>query len=222
MIRFSTVELMDEQKCYDYLVEILHPKGLCCPACGTPAEQAKVHRRDRAPILCFRCACGRSYNAFAGTVWQGTHNRCSVIVRMLQGFAQGIPTLHLAQALAIDRKQLLERRHKLQELAAQTCDRSPLPDPVVEADEMYQNAGEKGIPHPDPEDPPRCRANQARGHGTWDSDRPPVLGIVGRESGRIQLFLKKTVHERILRQRCSTPARRTAPSIPTSGAPITI
>jgi hypothetical protein len=28
MIRFSTVELMDEQKCFDYLVEILHPGGL--------------------------------------------------------------------------------------------------------------------------------------------------------------------------------------------------
>jgi hypothetical protein len=29
MIRFSTLQLMDEQKCYDYLVEILHPEGLC-------------------------------------------------------------------------------------------------------------------------------------------------------------------------------------------------
>jgi hypothetical protein len=27
-------------------------------------------------------------------------------------------------------------------------DRNPLGDAVVEADEMYQNAGEKGIPHP--------------------------------------------------------------------------
>jgi hypothetical protein len=46
MIRFSTVELMDEQKCYDYLVEILHPGGLCCPECEDPVEQSKVHRRD--------------------------------------------------------------------------------------------------------------------------------------------------------------------------------
>jgi len=52
-------------------------------------------------------------------------------------------------------------------------------------------SGSKGILHPDPEDPPRRRANQARGHGTWESDRPPVLGIVGRESGQIQLILKK-------------------------------
>jgi hypothetical protein len=30
---------------------------------------------------------------------------------------------------------------------------------------MYQNAGEKGIPHLDPGDPPRRRANKRRGHG---------------------------------------------------------
>lgn len=58
---------------------------------------------------------------------------------------------------------------------------------MTEADEMYQNAGEKGIKHPDPEDPPRRRGNKARGHGTWDSDRPPVFGVVGRECGHIYL-----------------------------------
>ena len=41
------------------------------------------------------------------------------------------------------------------------------------------------MPHPDPADPPRRRANQAAGHGTWDTDRPPVPGVVGRESGRL-------------------------------------
>jgi hypothetical protein len=191
MIRFSTVELMDEQKCYDYLVELLHPNGLCCPECKTPVEHSKVHRRDRAPILCVRCSCGRIYNALAGTLWEGTHHRCSRIVRILQGFAQGTPTLHLAKELSIDRKHLLERRHKIQELLAQACNRDPVPDEVVEADEMYQNAGEKGLLHPDPEDPPRRRANQARGHGTWETDRPPVRGIVGRGSGQVQLMLKK-------------------------------
>jgi transposase-like protein len=114
-----------------------------------------------------------------------------VIVRILQGFAQGIPTLHLAKELGIDRKHLLERRHKIQEFVAQACIREALLDEVVEADEMYQNAGEKGVLHSDPEDPPRRRANKAQGHGTWDTDRPPVLGIVGRESGQVQLILKK-------------------------------
>lgn len=182
---------MDEKKCYNFLLEILHPNGLRCPSCRTPFEQSKVHRRDRAPVLYFRCSCGRIYNAFSRTIWQGTHHSCSLIVLILKGFAQGITTLHLAKELGLDPKHLLVRRHHIQKLAEQACPRDPLTDDVVESDEMYQNAGEKGKLHPDIEDPPRHRANKARGHGTWDTDRPPVLGIVGRYSGQVQLIVKK-------------------------------
>src|SRR5262249_8199960 len=42
-----------------------------------------------------------------------------------------------------------------------------------------------GVPHTDPDDPPRRRANRAKGHGTWETDRPPVPGVVGRASGRV-------------------------------------
>jgi transposase len=58
---------------------------------------------------------------------------------------------------------------------------------VTEADEMFQNAGEKGDRHARPGDPPRRRAHQRRGHGTHDNDRPPVAGVFGRESGQVRL-----------------------------------
>ena len=47
--------------------------------------------------------------------------------------------------------------------------------------------GKKGELHPDPTDPPRCRANKLRGHGTYANDRPPIVGTVGRESGQVRL-----------------------------------
>lgn len=47
--------------------------------------------------------------------------------------------------------------------------------------------GKKGIPHTDPADPPRRRGNQAVGHGTWQNDRPPIAGVVGRTSCRWHL-----------------------------------
>ena len=46
--------------------------------------------------------------------------------------------------------------------------------------------GKKGIPHLDPDDPPRRRGNKVRGHGTWENDRPPVAGVVGRPSGQVR------------------------------------
>lgn len=36
-------------------------------------------------------------------------------------------------------------------------------------------------------DPPRRRANKRRGHGTYENDRPPVIGTVGRDSGHCRL-----------------------------------
>ena len=47
--------------------------------------------------------------------------------------------------------------------------------------------GKKGERHSDPADPPRRRANKRKGHGTYDNDRPPIVGTVGRESGQVRL-----------------------------------
>jgi transposase len=47
--------------------------------------------------------------------------------------------------------------------------------------------GKKGEEHFDPLDPPRRRANKARGRGTYANDRPPIVGSVGRESGQVRL-----------------------------------
>ena len=41
--------------------------------------------------------------------------------------------------------------------------------------------------HFDAADPPRCPANKQRGRGTFANDRPPVLGVIGPESGTIRL-----------------------------------
>ena len=53
-----------------------------------------------------------------------------------------------------------------------------LTDLATEADEMFQNAGEKGTPQQEAEDFPRCRANNRRGLGTMINDRPPIQGVV--------------------------------------------
>lgn len=189
---FSLLPYMDEDACYTKLLDLFHPKGLACPACGE-ARRFGVHRRHRAPVLDYQCAgCGRVFNAWTGTVLEGTHRRPSQILLLLRGIAQGEPTARVARELGCDRRWLLELRHRLQGFALRGLDRNPLDDAVLEGDEMYQNAGEKGILHDDPDDPPRRRANDRRGHGTFANDRPPVVGVVGRESGEIRLEVVET------------------------------
>jgi len=140
---FPLKDLMDEQACYDFLVLLLHPEGLACPRCRR-ADGLKIHRHDRAPILVYRCPhCLRIFHAFTATVLHGTKRTAREWVLILRGFAQGVPTAQLARELECDRSELLKWRHGLQDLAFGAAEPAALSDAVVEADELYQNAGEK-------------------------------------------------------------------------------
>lgn len=111
---------------------------------------------------------------------------------ILRGISQGTSTARLARELNRHRPHLMRLRHRLQARALKAADSTPLAgDAAVEADEMDQNAGEKGILHPDPEDPPRRRANKRRGHGNFANDRPPVAGVAGRDSGLLRARVVK-------------------------------
>jgi transposase-like protein len=143
---FPLSDLMDEQACYDFLIARLHPDGLACPRCHRD-DDLKIHRQDRVPIIVYRCPhCRRIFNAFTGTVLHATKRRPREWVLILRGFAQGVPTARLARELDCDRSELLKWRHRLQALAFQGADQATLPDTMVEADELYQNAGEKRRP----------------------------------------------------------------------------
>jgi hypothetical protein len=147
---FSLIDYLDEDACYTALVALLYPDGLARPGCGE-RERLGVHRRRRAPVLEYQCAaCGRVFNAWAGTFLQGTHRRPSHILSILRGVARGEPTARLARELGCDRGRLLGLRHRLQDNALYRRDRNPLGDGVVEADETYVNAGEKRHPAPRP------------------------------------------------------------------------
>jgi transposase-like protein len=140
---FPISELMDEDACYAKLLSWLHPDGLACPRCGA-RDGLGVHRRHRAPVLDYRCAaCKRVFNAFTGTLLQGTQRRPVALVLILRGVAQGASTARLARELGCDRRELLDFRHRVQHAAWLFRDQGRLKDRVVEADEMYQNAGEK-------------------------------------------------------------------------------
>lgn len=174
---FPITELMDESACYEFLLGLLHPDGMGCPHCGD-RDHLKVHRRDRAPILSYRCsACRRISNAFTGTTLRGTKRRPIELVLILRGIAQGVSTARLARELGCSRPELLAFRHRLQELAFAGLDRTPLADAAVEADEMFQNAGEKRRAAPRRGGP--AQASGQQGGGPRDLGSGPAAGLRG-------------------------------------------
>ena len=140
---FPILDLMDPAACYQFLVATLHPRGLRCPTCRRD-DALGVHDRHRPPVYDYRCRrCGGVFNAYTGTPLQKTHRTPAQLVLILRGIWQGTPTARLARELACDRKHLLALRHRLQGLAEAAARPGPVAGSHAEADEMYQNAGEK-------------------------------------------------------------------------------
>jgi transposase-like protein len=174
---FPIAELMDEAACYAKLLAWLHPGGLACPRCHR-ADRMRVHRSRRAPVLDYRCGhCRRVFNAFTGSALQGTRRRPSHLVLIVRAIAQGVPTAQLARELGCDRSELLELRHRPQDAAHRNRDRMPLDDEVLEADEAYQNAGEKGRAAPRPRRPAATSGQQ--GPRPRELGQRPASGLRG-------------------------------------------
>jgi transposase len=70
--------------------------------------------------------------------------------------------------------------------------------------------GKKSEAHRDPADPPRRRANKRKGHGTYENDRPPIIGTFGRESGQVRFAVIERTDKATLHAHVSAMTHRAA------------
>jgi transposase-like protein len=60
---------------------------------------------------------------------------------------------------------------------------------AFEATNCTRTQGKESTAHRDPRDPPRRRANQRKGHGTYAHDRPPIISIMARDLGEQRFWV---------------------------------
>jgi transposase-like protein len=145
MIDFPITDLLSDDEC----------------AVGGSAERRLFRKQGYFPA--YRCLdCHGYYTLLSDTVFEKTHQRPATLVLLLRGIAKGESSSRLSRELGIGRKRVMELRHTIQNNLYETLLTAVMDGHTFEADEVYQNAGEKGTPHLDPNDPPRRRANKAR------------------------------------------------------------
>jgi transposase-like protein len=141
MIDFPITELLDDAVCVAWLEQYLHPTGLVCPRCQS-AERRLFRRHACFPT--YRCReCQRTYTILTGTVFEKTRQQPATIVLLLRGIAKGESTARLSRELDLDRKRLGELRQQIQTNLYDTLPGELMSGTAFEADELYQNAGEK-------------------------------------------------------------------------------
>jgi hypothetical protein len=159
---FPLHDLLDEQKCYEKLIDLLHNGDLLSPySCS---KNYVINDSRRSPVITYKDKkTGGYFTIYTATIFEWTHFKCSEVILIIRGFQQGVSTAQLSRELGRDYQNLLELRHKFMACGFYNLNRSALSDKVTETDEMFQNAGEKGDKHLNLEDPPRRRANKKKG-----------------------------------------------------------
>ena len=141
MIDFPITELLDDSLCMIWLERHLHPDGWKCPHCGS--TDRRLFRQQRH-FPAYRCrACDGYYTLLTGTAFAKTRQRPATLVLLLRGIAKGDATARLARELTLSRRQLHTLRQRVQTNLNETAPDELMEGTTFEADELYQNAGEK-------------------------------------------------------------------------------
>jgi transposase-like protein len=144
MIDFPITDLLDDSISTIWLERHLHPNGMKCPHC---ASMERRLFREQGYFPAYRCrTCGGYYTLLTGTVFAKTRQRPATLVLLLRGIAKGEPTARLARELGLSRKQLHTLRQRIQANLNETAPTDAMTGTAFEADELYQNAGEKKHP----------------------------------------------------------------------------
>jgi hypothetical protein len=141
MIDFPITDLLDDDSCSLWLERYLHPRGLQGPHCGSPDRRLF---RVQGHFPAYRCrVCAGDDTLLTGTVFAKSRQPPATLVLLLRGIAKGEPTARLARELGLSRTQLHTLRQRIQANLNATAPTGIMPGTAFEADELYQNAGEK-------------------------------------------------------------------------------
>jgi hypothetical protein len=144
MIDFPIAELLDGSICTLWLECHRQPGGLKGPSCGRPERRLFRPQRDFPADR--GLACDGYDTLLTGTAFEKTHQRPATLVLLLRGIAKGEPTARSARELGLSRTQLHTLRQRLQANLNATAPTGVMAGTAFEADDLYQNAGEKKHP----------------------------------------------------------------------------
>jgi transposase-like protein len=141
MIDFPITDLLDDAACVAWVETHLHPDGFVCPHCGSSDRRLF---RQQGSFPAYRCrACDGYYTLLTGTAFAKTRQAARALVLLIRGVAKGESTARLSRELALSRQQLGTLRKRVMQNLDDTAPTDMMDGSAFEADEVYQNAGEK-------------------------------------------------------------------------------
>lgn len=166
--------LPSEERCAEVLRAARWSDGVYCLYCSSQNVVKNGLRPDH--VQQYRCkSCGKAFNDRTQTIFAHTQMRLHECFYALKEFNNNRSTNQIRKELDRHWKTV----NNLLKHAMASINPFRLVDNLegeVEIDEVYINAGNKGTP----QEEPRTRGLKMRGRGTYEKDRPPVIGLIER------------------------------------------
>jgi transposase-like protein len=180
--------LPSEERCAEVLRGLRWADGVECVWCGS-REVVKngSYMQFYQKYMCR--GCGRSFNDKTGTVFEYSKMRVGEWLYIARELQKNKSINRISKELDRRYKHVMGIAHIVMERVKTKSFLEHLSG-VVEMDEMYIPTGQKGTRRLSRR--PRRRGLKLRGRGTWEKDKPPIMGLLER-GGRAVLTVAKNV-----------------------------
>lgn len=198
--------MLDFEKCFEAIRQIRWPHGVLCVSCGSENVKKNGHHDTQPHRQKYKCKCGCRFDDLTGSIFEGRHQPITIWILAVYFMGLNVSNAQIAKELDLNESDAHDMVTAIRDAVFKKKP-SPILKENVETDEVYIVAGHKG--HPDAverlgREGRRNRLRGARGRGSLDKEKPPVLGIVER-GGDVALFMLPNVQiktiEPILRSR---------------------
>ncbi len=179
------VFLPDPEECFEYLRNLRWPEGVKCIHCGSPRVYRDGYTSKGA--VKYHCLnCNKYFNDLTNTIFEKHRFPIEEMFYILKEMEHK-STLEISREIGRKYDSVLAFVREVQEIA-EKIERGVTLKDLVEIDEIYITAGEKGKK----QDKPRRRGLRRRGRGTYDEDKPPVQTFTERR-GKSRFFVRKNL-----------------------------
>ena len=197
----SISNLIDERKCYQMIRELRWPAGVICPHCQSCLVKKRGFHTTCTHRQRYCCqSCQRQFDDLTATVLAGHHQSVKVWVLCLYLMGLNLSNQQIAAELNLNLSDVHYMTTHLREGIVEKKESVPLTG-EVECDEVYIVAGHKGQPaavRAKGRNPRRNRLKGARGRGTLEKEKPPVLGLIQR-SGEVVIQMLSDVQQKTIK-----------------------
>ncbi len=193
--------LVDEALCFQAIREVRWPDGVVrCPHCHS-AQVVKYGtdetHRHRQKYRCKACPC--YFDDLTNTVLKGRHQSIVIWVLCLYFMGLNLSNRQIAQELDLNKDVVQKMTYQLRRAVAEQKPKARLGG-EVECDEVYVIAGHKGHPSAVMKQGRKGRRNRlkgARGRGTLEGEKPPILGMIQR-GGEVAIHMLADVKQKTI------------------------